>query len=82
MKRTLLATLVAAGTLVSAQSFAAGYSGDDNDGAWLKSNATAQQDRNTNTTSRFAKSSELPGFHNGVRFGDENNDAWLPGAKR
>ena len=49
MKRTLLAVLLAAGTLVSAQSFAAGsapaivHYGDENDLSWMYVPPTAKQ---------------------------------------
>ena len=49
MKRTLLAALLAAGTLVSAQSFAQGsapgivHYGDENDLSWLYVPPTAKQ---------------------------------------
>jgi|1185.fasta_scaffold640955_2 hypothetical protein len=80
MKRTLIATLLASGALVSAQSFAAAY-GDENDTSWLPK-ANAAQTAEKQTPSRFAKSGEQPDTHNGVRLNDENNTAWLTGAKR
>ena len=68
MKRTLLAALLAAGALVSAQSFAGGYFGDENDTSWLYAAPTAKP---FFSDSRPAAATQI------ARFGDENDASWL-----
>jgi hypothetical protein len=68
MKRTLLAALLAAGSLVSAQSFASGYFGDENDTSWLYSAPTAKP--------FFADSGKIAAAPI-ASFGDENDTSWL-----
>ena len=71
MKRTLLASLVAAGTLVSAQSFAATYQGDENDTSWLPKANTAQTQKETGTRIALPQGKI-------IHYGDENDTSWLP----
>ena len=73
MKRTLLAALIASGTLVSASAFAGTYFGDENDLSWLPSRNQSQPTRVFN--GEAAKSTI-------VHYGDENDLSWLPAAKK
>lgn len=73
MKRTLLAALIASGTLVSASSFAGTYFGDENDLSWLPARNQSQP---TRTFSGAATQSTI------VHYGDENDLSWLPAAKK
>jgi len=71
MKRTILAALIASGTLVSASSFAATYFGDENDLSWLPGRTQAERQFPAKSTDgRPAKSTNY-------NYGDENDLTWL-----
>ena len=74
MKRTILAALIASGTLASASSFAATYFGDENDLSWLPARNQSQP------TQKFSNTAAAKGTI--VHFGDENDLSWLPAAKK
>lgn len=73
MKRTVLAALLAAGAVFSAQASAAAW-GDENDLSWLpRANASQEAQVSTRSNAVTTDATAKPS----VRFGDENDTSWL-----